>query len=499
LPDSTGYGLWLSTLPARFIANGIVDDVSKTRIEGTTPTIVGAAQVIQRPDPSIGFADLRGPYELMLDAARGAADDAGAAQLLRKLDWIGVVGGFWSFTNPAQVLGEKLGSPDAGTCITMLSGSAPQELVSLTAQRIANGELEVALIVGGKARATTERLKKAGEEPPWLREPGTGVPERVSDFPDEMIVETLELGGPAVFYALFEDSLRRSLGRTVEEHRDEIAKLWARFNDIAVANPYAWDRTPMDEATIREPSPSNRMVAFPYTKSMVAFNVVDMATAVLMCSVDAARSAGVSLDRMVFPQACTTSHETWSVTQRRQLHEAPALVTAGRTALASAGLEIDEIEHVDLYACFPSIVQMSANALGLSLERPLTVTGGLGFAAAPIANSAGHAIAAMVPLVREGGRGLVHANGGCATKHAFGIYANTPPAQFRYLDCTDSVEHQARPAGPSESPDGSGIEEASTVSHDRNGPTFTATAMLLPDDRRRFVKTPITKGVPTTA
>ena len=87
--------------------------MSKTRIEGTTPTIVGAAQVIQRPDPSIGFADLRGPYELMLDAARGAADDAGAAQLLRKLDWIGVVGGFWSFTNPAQVLGEKLGSPDA--------------------------------------------------------------------------------------------------------------------------------------------------------------------------------------------------------------------------------------------------------------------------------------------------------------------------------------------------------------------------------------------------
>ena len=497
-----------SDFPAHIPPNrdGIVTDVSRSSTttvptrarSATTPAIVGAAQVIQRPDPSIDFADLRGPYELMLDAARAAAADAGAAQLLEKLDWIGVVGGFWSFPNPAQVIGEKLGSPDAGTCITMLSGSAPQELVSLAAQRIANGEMDVALVVGGEARATTERLKRAGEESPWLREPGTGSPERVSDFPDEMIVETLELGGPAVFYALFDDSLRRSMGRTVEEHRDEIARLWARFNEIAVANPFAWDRTPMDATAIREPSPSNRMVAFPYTKSMVAFNVVDMASAVLLCSVDAARAAGVALDRMVFPQACTTSHETWSVTQRRHLHEAPALVTAGRAALDAAGLGIDDIEHVDLYACFPSIVQMSANALGLRLDRPLTVTGGLGFAAAPIANSAGHSISAMVPLVRDGGPGLVHANGGCATKHAFGIYSSSPPEQFRYIDCNDDVDHQARPAGPSDAA-GEGIEEASTVSYDRNGPTFTATAMLLPDGRRTFVKTPIDEPVAAPA
>jgi acetyl-CoA C-acetyltransferase len=468
--------------------------VSRISVDDRTPAIVGAAQVIQRPDPSIEFADLRGPYELMLDAARQAADDAGAPLLLRKLDWIGVVGGFWSFQNPAQVIGEKLGSPGAGTCLTMMSGSAPQDLVALASQRIANGELDVALIVGGEARATTEKLKRAGEEPPWLRDLGTGTPERVADFPDEMIVETLELGGPAVFYALFDDSLRRSLGRSVDEHRDEIAKLWARFNEVAVANPYAWDRTPMDAATIREPTPTNRMVAFPYTKSMVAFNVVDMATAVVLCSVDAARSAGISRDRLVFPRACTSSHETWSVTERRRLHEAPALVTAGRTALDAAGLSIDEIQHVDLYACFPSIVQMSAAALGLSLERPLTVTGGLGFAAAPIANSSGHAIAAMVPLLRDGGAGLVHANGGCATKHAFGIYSTDPPEQFRYLDCNDEVDHLARPPGAMGKADG-GIEEASTVSYDRNGPTFTATAVLLPDDRRVFVKTPTEDSV----
>jgi acetyl-CoA C-acetyltransferase len=467
--------------------------VNRSPVDGATPAIVGAAQQIQRPDSSIDVADLRGPYELMLDAARAAAEDAAALALLEKLDWVGVVGGFWSFTNPAQVIADRLGSPGAGTCLTFLSGSAPQELVALASQRIAKGELDVALIVGGEARASTERLKKAGEEPRWLRDPGAGSPERVADFPDEMIVETIELGGPAVFYALFDDSLRRSLGRSVDEHRDRISELWARFNDVSVANPYAWDRTPYDAATIREPTPRNRMVAFPYTKSMVANNTVDMASAVLLCSVDAARAAGVPLDRMVFPQVCTTSHETWSVLERRELHVAPALAAAGRTALSAAGVGPDDLTHVDLYACFPSIVQMSASALGLDLNRPLTVTGGLGFAAAPIANSSGHAIAAMVPLLREGGTGLIHANGGCATKHGFGIYAAEPPAQFRYLDCNAEVDHQARPVGPPETGD-TGAEEATTVAYDRTGPTYTVISVLHADDRRSLIKTPVEGG-----
>ncbi len=472
------------------VENPIVSAVSRVALDESTPAIVGAAQVIQRPDPSVDVADLRGPIELMVDAARAAADDAGAAGLLAKLDWIGVVGGFWSYTNPGQVVGAQLGSPDAATCLTFLSGTSPQELVSLAAQRIADGELDVALVLGGEARSSRERLQRAGEEPRWCRDPGTVAPERIADIPDEVVVETLELGGPVTFYALFEDSLRRALGATMDDHRDHIAALWSRFNDVAVGNPYSWDRRSYDAETIREPTPDNRMISFPYTKCMVANNLVDMASAILLCSVDAARAAGISTDRLVFPLVGTTSHETWTVAQRRVLHGVPGLAAAGRTALRESGLDIGDIEHVDLYACFPSIVQMSAAELGLDLDRPLTVTGGLGFAGAPIANSSGHAIAAMVPLVREGGKALVHANGGCATKHAFGIYSTEPPAKYRYIDCNDQVEHDARPVGAAADPV-DGRDEASTVVYDRSGPTHTVTSVVTPDGRRVFTKTPI--------
>jgi acetyl-CoA C-acetyltransferase len=458
-------------------------------VDGATPAIAGAAQVIQRPDPSLDVGDLRGPIELMTDAARAAADDAGAAGLLAKVDWIGVVGGFWSFTNPAQVIGARIGSPDAATALTALSGTSPQELVALAAERIASGEIDVALIVGGEARASTIRLQRAGDEPTWCRDPGTGAPERVADFPAEMVQEARDIGGPPVVYALLEDSLRRASGATADQHLDRIAELWERFSAVAATNPYAWDRTPHDAASIRTPTPRNRMISSPYPKAMVANNTVDMGSALLLCSVDAARAAGVSRDRMVFPQACTTSHETWQLAERRLLHGVPALATAGRAALAAAGLTLDDISHVDLYACFPSIVQMSAAALGFDLARQLTVTGGLGFAGSPIANSSGHAIAAMVPLVREGGHGLVHANGGFATKHAFGIYSAHPPAAYRSLDCNDDVDHDARPTGPADAGSLTDTEEASTLVYDREGPSHTVSSMMSADGHRTFLRT----------
>lgn len=451
------------------------------------PVIVGAAQVVQRP----GDRDLSqalGHIELMVDAARQAAADAGAAALLAKVQWVGVAGGWFDYRNPGQLVAAAIGAPDAQGALTPISGSAPQELLGVAAQRIADGELDVALVVGGEAAWSLQRLRKAQLEPHWETGPGDGDAEELSPYPIELVHESMGLGA-APAYALLDDSRRGARGESLTDHLVRISRLWAGFSEVAATNPWAWDRSPHTAEAVAAPSPDNRMIAFPYTKAMVANNTVDMASAVLLCSADAALAAGVSIDRWVFPQVVANSHETWLIAERDLLHGCPALTTAATAALTRAGIAIDDVQHVDLYACFPAIVQMTCDALGLSQDRQLTVTGGLGFAGAAVGNAAGQSIAAMVQLVRAGGIGLVHGNGGVATKHSFGLYSAEPmtDSAFALIDCSPQVEHRRRMAAAT---DWSGVctVEAATVVHDRNGPTHALTAVLTPDGARGWAR-----------
>ena len=442
-----------------------------------TPAIAGAAQVIQRPGEQPLDA-ARGPIELMVAAAHAAAADAGAPSLLGKVGWIGVVPGWYRFNDPGAIVAEQLGCPGAHTARSAISGTAAQDLLGLACARIAAGELDVALVLGGEARWSSVRLKRDGREPAWRQDDTTSTPELVSGFPDEMLTEMSVLGSAAAAYALFEDRLRSAAGETPAAHAARIAELWAGFSAVAEHNPYAWDRTPHSADAIRTPTPTNRMIVHPYTKAMVANNTVDMGSAILVCSAEAARAAGVPADRLVYPQVVTHGHERWRAAARRELHQSPALAAAGHAAFAHAGVGPDQIDHVDLYACFPAIVQMSSAALGLATDRPLTLTGGLGFAGAPIANAVGHALAAMVPLARCGGWALIHGNGGSATKQSFGIYRNEPPAAgFADIDVQDDVDLAPRDVLPDDW-SGACTIEAATVVHDREGPAKLLAAVL---------------------
>lgn len=443
------------------------------------PVIVGAAQVIQRPGPDGPAGDARGPVELMAEAARAAAADAGAPGLLERVAWIGAVPGWYRHDNPGAQLGEVLGCPTARTALSGHSGTSALDLLGVACARIAAGQLDVALVVGGEARWSASRFKAHGRAVPWLQDPGgLPAPERVAGFPDEMLAETEVFGSPTGAYALFEDRLRAEAGETPAEHTARIAALWARFSAVAADNPYAWDRTPHSAEAIAAIGPRNRMIATPYPKAMVANNTVDMGSALVVCSAGAARAAGVAADRFVFPHVITHAHETWQVVNRRELHRSPALAVAGQVAFERAGVGPDDVAHVDLYACFPSIVQMSTAALGLAPDRPLTLTGGLGFAGAPIANAVGQSLAAMVPCVRQGGWALVHGNGGYATKQSFGIFHAEPPADgFADVDVQDRVDLDPRPAlAPGWS--GSVTVEAATVLYDRDGPERAVAATL---------------------
>ena len=456
--------------------------VTTRTIQSATPAICAAAQVIQRPGET-HLTDARGPIELMVDAARAAAEDAGAVRLLEQIDWVAVVGGLWSYRNPGQLIADLIGAPDARTALTGISGTAPVDLLGVAAERISRGEIDVALIVGGEARWSHQQLKRNGVEPTWLRAPGVGQPERFSPLPDEMLAEFHLLGRAATAYALFDDSRRAELGESVSAHRTRIAELWSQFNNIAVGHPFAWDRKPHTATEIAEATDANRMIAFPYTKAMVANNTVDMASAVIVCSVEAVQAAGIASDRLVFPHVVAFSHDTWTVVNRDQLHRSSALEAAGKAAFDHVGITADDITHLDLYACFPSIVQISAEALGFHLNRQLTVTGGLGFAGAPMANSSGQSLAAMIPVLRQGGWGLVHGNGGNATKQAIAILSNQPPDRYAHLDAQNRADFRPRPAS-SAGWSGTAIVEAATVLFDRHGPTNVLAAILTSDGER---------------
>ena len=193
-------------------------------------------------------------------------------------------------------------------------------------------------------------------------------------------------------------------------------------------NPNAWIQQAYTADEIATATPDNRMIGYPYTKLMNSNNNVEQSAGLILCSVEAARSLGVRRDRWVFPHAGTGAHDHWFVSNRADLCSSPAIRLAGGRALELAGTDADDLAHVDLYSCFPSAVQIAAAELGLDIERPLTVTGGMSFAGGPWNNYPMHGIATMAGVLRDDpdALGLCTANGGYTTKHAFGVYGARP-------------------------------------------------------------------------
>jgi acetyl-CoA C-acetyltransferase len=293
---------------------------------------------------------------------------------------------------------------------------------------------------------------------------------------------------PVQVYPIFEQALRIANGRSVADHLDAVSELWAGFSAVAAANPHAWIQRQYSAEEIRTPSDDNRWVGFPYTKLMNSNNAVEQGAAVILCSAERAESLGVPRDRWVFPHSGTDAHDHYFVSERDDLRSSPAMRLAGGAALSLAGIGVDDLAHVDLYSCFPSAVEIAANELGLGLDRPLTVTGGLSFAGGPWNNYVTHSIATMAGVLRDdpGSIGLVTANGGFITKHAFGVYSTEPPATpFRHADLQDEVDALPRRT-IDEAPDGAIDIESYTVLHGRGGPESGLVVGLRPDGQRAW-------------
>ena len=458
------------------------------------PVIVGVAQLTRRPESAV---DATEPLAMMAEVTEAAADDSGAgAGLLKRIESARVIDTLaWRYPNPGALLAQRLGIPLRDSVKVAAGGNSPQMALNDTALAIQRGDVAAAVVVGAEAVYSRFMARKEGVAQDWTHE-STSVegPEPRKIGIDKQGTSDAEMARslvmPTQIYPIFENALRARSGRTIEEHQVVISELWARFSEVAATNPYAWSPQRRSAKEIRTVGPNNRMIGFPYPKLMNANIQTDQAAAVIMCSVEAAEAAGVPRDRWVFLHAGADGHDHWFVSERDNLFSSPAIRSCGRAVYELAGIGADDLAHVDLYSCFPCAVEVGAEELGLSLDRELTVTGGLTFAGGPGNNYVTHSIAAMVGRLRDdvGTFGLCTANGWYLTKHAAGVYSTEPPkaGEFRHRDVQGEVDALPRREHVADH-DGDATIESYTVMHERDGsPAMAIVACLTPDGRRTW-------------
>ena len=416
--------------------------------------------------------------DLVEAAARRALD--GSPALGTAVDLVLVPQGMWRYGDLGRLVADRLGASPR-TVLAEL-GVLQQTLLTRAAADVAAGRAEVVLVCGGEARAPS-----ADGPPPET--PSDGTPDEVLR-PDDDIITRLEiergLAVPAASYAVIDTALAAADGDDLGALRRRLGQLWSAFSAVAARNPDAWDRAPYGPDEIATPGPGNRMIATPYTKRLCSQWNVSSAAALVVCSVEAARRHGVPDDGWVFPVAAAESNAMIPLTARRDLHRSPGFALAGARALELAGTTVDEVDHLDLYSCFPAAVRVQARELGIEGERPLTVTGGMTFAGGPLNNYVLQSTAAMADRLRgaPSATGLVTTVSGMLTKQAVAVWSSAPPTAFRSVE----VGGEARAATPTvevvDGADGEARVAGWTVVHERGAPTATVALVDLPGGAR---------------
>ena len=451
----------------------------------STPVLVGISHLEQRFQD---FASAKEPVELMIDAVKAAAEDAGSSELLNATS-VRVIKGIWGYQNPAKAVAQAIGCPNAQTALSPFGGNFVQSVLNVSALDIQSGAQDVIILTGAECGNTQAKAAKASHDLGWAELPGT---------PDLQIGEekdmrhdaerAIRLGRPIQIYPIMETALRSELGMGVDEHMRHISELWAGFSAVAANNPNAWIRDAKTAEEIRTISTINRPVSFPYPKFLNSNSAVDQAAALILCSEEKAKALGIAREKWIYPWAGSDAQDHFHFSTRDNLHSSPAIRLAGKKCLEMSDMNVDDIDLVDVYSCFPVAVQIASRELGLDTSKPLTVTGGLTWAGGPLNNYVMHSIVRMAQLLREkpGQKGMITANGGYITKHAFGTYSTDRPEQpFQHANLQDQVDALPKREVVMNNT-GQGVVEGYSVMYGPKGLDKAFVATRLPDGRRAW-------------
>jgi acetyl-CoA C-acetyltransferase len=464
--------------------------------EHNTPVIVGVGEIVDRPTEIVGGLE---PLALLEQALKQAEADAGARLLhdLQSLDVINFLS--WRYHDPEKLLARQLGIRPAHCCYGPVGGESPIRYLHEAAQRITRGECSVAAVCGAEAQSTATKAERAGINLPWTPlAHDVPEPKRGAAFQKPLAVK-LGVFRPVSVYPFYEAASAAHWGQTPREALAESGKLWSRYSEVAARNPNAWLKRQFAPHEITTPAADNRLIAWPYTKLMVANPSVNMGAAVILTSLARAREAGVADARLVYPIGGASAEEPRDYLVRDQFYESHPQNAVLNAAAELTGSDAKAFDAVELYSCFPCVPKMARRTLKLGNDVNPTVTGGLTFFGAPLNTYMTHAACAMVRKLRDGAKlGLLYGQGGFVTKHHALVLSRHRPSGALLQDTSvQAIADQNKRAAPEFVADasGKGVVESFTVLFRPNGDVEHGVVMLRTEtNARTLARVPASDG-----
>jgi acetyl-CoA C-acetyltransferase len=464
--------------------------------EDRIPVIVGVGEIVDRPKE---IADGLEPLTLLVEALKRAELDSGG-KLLDEMGSLDIVNFLsWRYRDPVAQLSALLGITPGHAWYGPVGGESPIRYLHEAAQRIARGECSVAAVCGAEAQSTATKAERAGIELPWTPfAHDVPEPKRGAAFQKPMAVK-LGVFRPITVYPLYEAASSAHWGQTPREAMAESGALWSVYSGVASQNPNAWLKQHFTPDEITTPTPDNRLIAWPYTKLMVANPTVNMGGAILMTSLAKARAAGIAEDRLVHVWGGASAEEPRDYLARDQFFESHSQNAVLKAIMELAGGDGKAFDAIELYSCFPCVPKMARRTLGLGADVQPTVTGGLTFFGAPLNTYMTHAACAMVRRLRGGAKlGLLYGQGGFVTKHhALVLSPHAPPHVLAQDTSVQAEADRHRGAVPEfiTEAHGKGALESFTVIYGRNGEVEHGVAMLrTPENARALARVPAHDG-----
>lgn len=403
-----------------------------------TPVIVGIGEVTHRnKNPAEGLE----PLALMEIALREAERDAGAA-LLAGIDSLDIVCEYsWPYVDAPALLAARLGIAPAHKAYGVTGGESPVRMIHEAALRIARGEARLAAIVGAESNYTVVNAEKAGVALDWTpRDPDPKLV-RGKAFLSPLAVRHGVFTPPTI-YPFYENASQAAWGQTPREALAESGALWSRYSQVAATNPYSWTAHAYTADEITTPTPTNRLIAWPYTLRMVANPQVNQGAAVLVTSLERARELGIAPERLAYIWSGAAAVEPRDYLMRDQFEHSHAQDMVLETVREQVG-GLEAFDLLELYACFPVVPKMARRTLGLPADAQMTTTGGHSFFGAALNNYMTHAACGLVRGLRErpGKLALLYGQGEYVTKHHAIVLASRAPQEA--LSADYSVQSQA--------------------------------------------------------